>query len=168
MPGAAGGFKNKFGVCEPFFQKHRLIGMPAKDPKAYAKQWRAKPSSRTKEKQALYYRRNPGIYLVNAARSRARKTGIPFDIHWRDLAFPTHCPVLGIPLEHGTKPFHQNSPSLDRIVGEKGYVKGNVIVVSFRANRIKGDSTPEELRQVAEFYTKLEQERDQSDPSPTP
>ena len=142
--------------------------MPAKDPKAYARQWRLNNLVHCRKNQALYYRKNPGIYLVNAARARARKTGVPFSITWRDVDFPTHCPVLGIPLEHGTKPFHQNSPSLDRIFGDKGYVKGNVIVVSFRANRIKGDSTPEELRKVAEFYTKLEQERNQSDSSPTP
>ena len=145
--------------------------MPYTDPeknREKVRRWRRKNKPQLAKKQAAYYRKNPGIYLVGAARSRAKKAGIPFDIHWRDLVFPTHCPVLGIPLEHGTKPFHQNAPSLDRIVGDKGYVKGNVIVVSFRANRIKTDATPEELRKVAEFYTKLEQERNQSDSSPTP
>ena len=37
----------------------------------------------------------------------------------------------------------------------KGYVKGNIIVVSMRANRIKTDATFDEIRKVADFYEKL-------------
>jgi hypothetical protein len=47
------------------------------------------------------------------------------------------------------------SPELDRIVPSLGYVKGNVLVVSRRANRIKTDATVEELQQVASFYAAL-------------
>lgn len=43
-----------------------------------------------------------------------------------------------------------NSYSLDRIDSSKGYVKGNIWVISLRANRIKNDSTPQELRLIAD------------------
>jgi hypothetical protein len=43
------------------------------------------------------------------------------------------------------------SPSLDRIDPKKGYVKGNVAVISYKANRIKQDATPEELEAVASW-----------------
>lgn len=52
----------------------------------------------------------------------------------------------------GTKHANDNSPNLDRIVNALGYVKGNVIVVSARANRLKSDSTLDELRKLIEFY----------------
>lgn len=43
-----------------------------------------------------------------------------------------------------------DSYSLDRIDSSKGYIKGNVWVISLRANRIKNDSTPDELRLIAD------------------
>lgn len=42
-------------------------------------------------------------------------------------------------------------PSLDRVVPSLGYVKGNVRVISFRANRIKSDATADELRAVLSY-----------------
>ena len=47
------------------------------------------------------------------------------------------------------------SPSFDRIYPKKGYVKGNIVIVSNKANRIKTDATVDEIRKVADFYEKL-------------
>lgn len=55
-----------------------------------------------------------------------------------------------------------NSPSLDRIVPERGYVRGNVVIVSFRANRAKSDLTIAELKQLVEFYKQFEEPGDVS------
>ncbi len=67
---------------------------------------------------------------------------------------PTHCPILGIPIFQmtGNKGGGANSPSLDRIEPELGYVPGNTIVISNRANRLKSDATIDELRAIASFY----------------
>jgi hypothetical protein len=35
------------------------------------------------------------------------------------------------------------------------YIKGNVIIVSLRANLLKGQATIEELRKIADFYGRL-------------
>jgi hypothetical protein len=61
--------------------------------------------------------------------------------------------VLGIPLfiNKGHKGSHANSPTLDRLVPSKGYVKGNVVVMSARANFIKQDAGSEEVGKVAEW-----------------
>lgn len=97
---------------------------------------------------------DPRPQMLSNARQRARKAGVPFGITAADIVVPSHCPVLGIPLVRhlGKKGGGDSSPSLDRIKPELGYVRGNIIVVSRRANRIKTDATPEELEAVADFY----------------
>lgn len=83
------------------------------------------------------------------ARTRAKRYGVPFDIEPADICIPDKCPVFGVKLKVGHKSF---APSLDRIVPEWGYTKGNVLVVSRRANQLKSDACPWELRQVADFF----------------
>jgi hypothetical protein len=103
----------------------------------------------------------PSRKLVDDAKQRARKRGIPFDITFSDVHIPENCPVFGTPLTHnrgGKGGPSDNSPTLDRIIPALGYVKGNVIVISNRANRIKNDATPEELEVVAHFYRNLNHE----------
>lgn len=89
-------------------------------------------------------------------KSVAIKNGMAFSVTLDDIGYPpSHCPVLGQPMEWlrcGSGNGHY-SPSLDRIDPEKGYVLGNVMWISTRANRIKYDATPDELRRVATFYS---------------
>ena len=39
---------------------------------------------------------------------------------------------------------HDDSPSLDKIIPESGYIRGNVRVISSKADRIKSNTTIEE------------------------
>ena len=55
----------------------------------------------------------------------------------------------------GTKD-KQKSPSLDRIIPEKGYVKGNIIVVSLKANTMKNNATIEEIKNLYDFYNNID------------
>lgn len=91
--------------------------------------------------------------MLSAARSRAKKRGVPFALTADDISIPSHCPILSAPLTQGGGDW---APSLDRIKPELGYVPGNVIVISQRANRIKNDATPQELYALAEFYFDLD------------
>lgn len=59
------------------------------------------------------------------------------------------CPVLGVPLAAGSQR-SSGSPSLDRIRPAQGYVRGNVRVISDRANRLKGACTQEQARERAQ------------------
>ena len=95
--------------------------------------------------------------MLTSARARAIKKGLIFDIDHNYIRsiIPSHCPILGIPLEwsvqRGNGPRSlPNSPSLDRIDPSKGYVKGNVWIISNRANSIKNDASHEELKLVTE------------------
>jgi hypothetical protein len=105
--------------------------------------------------------RRPARPLIWAAARRAKRKNIPFDIRLDDLLpLPTHCPVLGLKLQYGPgrgRKLYENgcAASLDRIHNERGYVKGNVIVISLRANLLKGQATLDELQKIAAFYGRL-------------
>lgn len=85
------------------------------------------------------------------ARKRALERGIPFAITKEDIIVPEFCPYLGLKLERavGKGAPQPNSPSLDRIVPELGYVPGNIRVISNQANTMKGAATREELHAFA-------------------
>lgn len=68
------------------------------------------------------------------------------------LELPDVCPALGIPLDYGPKGVRNDtSPSLDRLIPTLGYVPGNVVVLSWRANRIKNDGSMEEVKRIYEY-----------------
>ena len=94
--------------------------------------------------------------MVRNARSRSLKKGLPFDISRNDVVVPDVCPVLGTKLEKAFGNLSDNSPSLDRIRPELGYVKGNIRVISQRANRLKCDATAAELKLVYEDLLRIE------------
>ncbi|MBK9496490.1 MAG: hypothetical protein IPO08_18685 [Xanthomonadales bacterium] len=89
--------------------------------------------------------------MLRKAMARARDKDLPFNLTIDDIGAPLVCPVLGIELVWSNKKWGQNSPSLDRLVPALGYVRGNVLVMSFRANALKNNATPHELRLVADF-----------------
>lgn len=102
------------------------------------------------------------VHHLRHTKRRAEKLGVPFDLSPDDLEFPTVCPMLGIPLVRGGGyGGTENSPTIDRVVGHLGYVKGNVQVISAKANRMKQNASGEELMKVAQFVMRLEAEHNQ-------
>lgn len=100
--------------------------------------------------------------MLRSARVRAKKRGLTYDLTLADISIPETCPVLGIPIkvrQMGIGKFDHNSPSLDRIDNSKGYTRDNVIVVSFRANALKSNSTVGELKKIVDFYSNLVKEQ---------
>lgn len=109
------------------------------------------------ENQARYLDKHPKSRALSAAKSRAKKTGVLFDLTVEDLPdIPRVCPVLGIALARSSGRAVASSPSLDRIRPELGYVKGNVHWISNRANILKRDATVAEMQKIAEYFTQLE------------
>lgn len=76
--------------------------------------------------------------MLMKARQRAAEVGLEFDITLTDIIIPKYCPILGLPLP-------ASKPSLDRIDNTRGYVLGNVHVISWRANNLKRTATLAEL-----------------------
>lgn len=110
---------------------------------------------KNKEKYKKFKLNNPELFLLNAAKRRAKKYGFECDLKVTDIHIPEKCPVLGIPIFQSDARQTHNSPSIDRIDSSKGYTSDNIIVVSWRANWLKNNATPEELIKLANFYSKL-------------
>ncbi len=88
--------------------------------------------------------------LLNYARRNSRRRGEKCDLVVEDIVIPEYCPLLGIKLETSSGSKQDTSPSVDRIDSSKGYTRENVWIISQRANRIKNNSTIEELRMIYE------------------
>lgn len=95
--------------------------------------------------------------LMTGIKRRAKTKNIPFDLDLEYLFIlsPSDCPVLKTPLawceKHDKRGPKNNSPSLDRIDPEKGYVKGNVMWMSQLANAMKNNATKEQLKLFAKW-----------------
>lgn len=114
---------------------------------------RGRPPSQTVEARREWNRNNAVKLILHGARVRAKKDGCPCIVTEVDIVIPEFCPVFGVRLQRGVKRRTDASPSLDKIVPERGYVPGNVWVISWRANRIKNNATLEELRMLVRSLT---------------
>ena len=143
--------------------------------------YRARPNVKEmhRVKQAAWQTQNPektaAIYrqwyvgrdvvkrLLHNAERRARTCNFDFDIDETDLLpLPTHCPVLGIELDYGAgvgtnprDPDKGKYASLDRKDNTLGYVKGNVFVISWKANQLKSNGTADEHEAIASWMKRV-------------
>ncbi|KKL89438.1 hypothetical protein LCGC14_1914670 [marine sediment metagenome] len=92
------------------------------------------------------------------AKKRAKNKRIRFNISVLDLPdVPKYCPVLGVRIIVNNRMGpHDRSPSLDRIIPKLGYVKNNVRVISYKANRIRSNANTEELKLVWKDAKKIQ------------
>lgn len=131
----------------------------------YRKAHRAEVNAHAKARRL----RDPISRLLARSKCRAKKVGLEFSITAADISsLPTHCPVLGIPLRSGVRSKdagYYTDPccySIDRIDSSKGYVPGNVAVMSFRANSLKNDATPEEIALLYNWITSVAPSSDEA------
>jgi hypothetical protein len=124
--------------------------------KKYQETYRKKNAEKVKEYIGNWQAKNNEKYIITSIKSRAKKQGIEFSIDATDIKIPSTCPILGIPIfkefkgkGNSNKGPRYTSPSLDRIDNTKGYVKGNVHIISNKANVMKSSASPEELLKFA-------------------
>jgi hypothetical protein len=146
---------NKRADCDKCF--NRLRREQYKNDKDYREKIKGRNTARRRTSEGRASR------MLSDAKVRASKRGVKFNIELEDILVPVVCPYLSIPLNTGNDCKRDNSPTLDRIVPELGYVKGNVEVISERANRIKNDATPEELEMIAKRYKELKEKMNESE-----
>ena len=109
--------------------------------------------------------RTAAAMMATNAIQRAKKRGLPHashaelkaEINRQIKASNNHCPIFGTKFERNTssRGAGDTSPTLDKIIPSKGYVIGNLQVISAKANRIKNDATPEELMLVAQHSMRI-------------
>lgn len=117
--------------------------------------WLNNNRSKAREINKRHRLNKPETHMVYEANKRAKAAGVPFAITPADISIPKTCPVLGIELRFSAegKPT-ANSPALDRIIPELGYVPSNIAVISHRANNLKGNGTLDELRKIVRWLEK--------------
>lgn len=96
------------------------------------------------------------VGVVGGARCRSRDAGAPFDLtneYVRSIV-PEKCPVFDVPLTFLKGDMY--GASIDKLIPSGGYVKGNVAVISRRANMIKSDASAEEVEAVARWMRSQE------------
>lgn len=114
------------------------------------------------KKMSIRYREKPWVQVYSGRKKHAKKHGIPFTITQEYLknlfeTMPDKCPVLGVPFKrHDIKKLTNKtkspySTSLDRVVPSKGYVPGNLVIISDWANRIKQDATIEQVEMLYKY-----------------
>jgi hypothetical protein len=84
--------------------------------------------------------------IWNTVKSRADAAGIKFTLEILDIRIPKICPLLGIPIRRNNKVISFNSPSIDRINNDLGYVKDNIWIISHKANAMKSNASLSELQ----------------------
>jgi hypothetical protein len=93
--------------------------------------------------------------LVNASKQRAKEKGRLHTITVEDVKaiYPVdgRCPIFGVKLEFNGAGFRDNSPSIDRIDSSQGYTLDNIQVISWKANRIKGAASLEDLETLVAY-----------------
>lgn len=123
---------------------------------AYAthqRNWRERNPEKAKEQDHRSYQNtrqhNRVSRLLSAAKERAKQKGLDFNLTHEDIVIPEFCPVLPhIKLERGNG---TTRPELDRRDNSLGYVKGNVFIISGRANRLKADASVDELKAILAY-----------------
>jgi hypothetical protein len=107
-----------------------------------------------KAQRHRYRAKDPLHAMLMHKRQQARREGMPFSLTVADFpaGIPHACPVLGIALDPFGGVGAHNVPSFDRVLPGRGYVSGNVRIISLRANILKRDCVnPAELEAVARY-----------------
>jgi len=139
-------------LAPDFFWPDSGAGEARRDPSGIKRSTRCK-DCRNKE----YVKIDPRRKLLYNARNRAKSRGLECDLEIDDIVIPTTCPVLDIPLQatvgqgRVSMKDNWNAPTLDRINSAGGYTKGNVMVISARANFLKNDATLEEMQAILRY-----------------
>lgn len=94
-----------------------------------------------------------------SSRRRSKEKNLPFnlDVKYLQSIYTKDCPIFKQPMTWGNLGAGKNiySPSLDRIVPSLGYVRGNVVFISDKANRIKAEFEAKDLYAVADWQHEI-------------
>ncbi|NBR25317.1 MAG: hypothetical protein EBU08_16375 [Micrococcales bacterium] len=154
-------------AADPEYKKKRAMQSKAWRDANQSKVKAGRKNSRTKDlakaragERVRHNRRSLISKRLDSARGRAKKEGLPFDLtaEYITSIWPAEnkCPIFNTPFKTARLGESRDaSPSLERIDPAKGYVQGNILVVSLKANRMKNNGSLEELKLLVEYYDAL-------------
>lgn len=147
-------YRNRPGIKEKIKERQKNNYYKYKDRQLkYQKEYLSRPEIRLKTNQRakIKARDNPEKEMWKRAKARANRESLPFNIEVSDIIIPNKCPILDITLQNADGFQKENSPSLDKIIPELGYVKGNIAVISMAANTRKGNLTTDQVRSLLKY-----------------
>jgi hypothetical protein len=87
--------------------------------------------------------------------AKCKRTGIECSITEGDIVIPARCPVFNTPFViGGSVETRAQAPSIDRIDPNKGYIPGNVQVISFKANAMKQNASIADMIMLGKWAEK--------------
>ena len=110
------------------------------------REYRKKARAKKRSTYIRWMEEFPERCLLERAKLSSSERKLDFDLTVEDIQLPESCPLLGCLIFFDPdNPGHPNTPSLDRIDNTKGYVKGNVWVISKQANTMKNNASLDDL-----------------------
>jgi len=110
-------------------------------------------------------------YMIRNVKYSSKRRNLDFDLHYEDIKLPEYCPLLNIKLNYNNNKNHKilnlgndydklnfndiSRATIDRIDNSKGYIKGNIIVLSRLANAMKNEANFEQLETFSINIIKL-------------
>lgn len=116
--------------------------------------WREANREKSQEYVKAWERRHPLRAMYQKSKSGAKARGLEFTVTMEDITWVTHCPIFGIELSYERDkktPHRADYPTLDRWDNNKGYVPGNVFVISWLANRMKWHATIDQFEAILRY-----------------
>lgn len=152
-------FKNEQYQCKlckraSSLKNYKYAGGKERQHKRY-KEWTEEDKAYNAELQVKYYWKSIHRKKLYLAKQRADKLGLEFNLELSDIIIPEVCPYLEIPFIKGTKEEKWSTYSIDRIDPTKGYIKGNVQIISYLANTMKNKASKEQLVTFAKNILKF-------------
>lgn len=103
---------------------------------------------------------NPAFRLWASSKSSSRTKDREHSLTVEDIRslLVSTCPYFGIKLFYGVNPRGKipfNAATIDRIDSTKGYIPGNVRIISWGANRLKSNLTDKQLLTLAKNILRL-------------
>ena len=110
-------------------------------------------------------------YMIRNIKHSAKRRNLDFDLDYKDIILPKYCPLLNIELNYTNYTTHKflglgeeyvdlgfnaaTKASIDRVDNNKGYVKGNILIISRLANAMKNEANFEQLETFSKNIIKV-------------
>jgi len=157
---------NKENVVKKFGEWNKYIRAIKKNPNTYINCGCSHPAFKKGYRSKLKPNQFRRLYRhLKGVESRAKENNIPYnlDIEYfidkdtkpakKKTGYPDYCPILGIKIDSKLGINHR--PSFDRVIPKYGYIKGNVEIISYKANRLKSNMHLIDFKKFVEYLEKF-------------